>query len=93
MNFSPETPPYSFLSIVAQHCPLSMRLYLMLWDKKKLDYKIVVKKNDITTDFLMTKQKFSSLIMPLCAENLLSYKVDKLKYLIELVAWDDMIDA
>lgn len=90
MDFSPQLPPYVFVTQVASHAPLAMSLYLKIWDRKKHDHKLIVNKKSIKDDFLMHPIRFGNMLMQLCEESLLSYKFDGKKYLIEIVAWEDL---
>ncbi len=90
-----DYPPYPYLEQVLKNCPNSGSLYLKLWADRGVNNKLIIRKKQVQTEFLMTKPLWIDRINKLVAEGVVSYweTKDKIKFEIELTDYDFESDS
>lgn len=88
-NFQPP-PPMPYLLSLAQHQPLAIETYLLLWQKKDNKSIVRVPKLELKSEFLMPKQRFTNSLRGLVKEGLASVEETNSQYIVELIDWEEM---
>jgi len=83
------TPPLPYLLPLAQHHPLAVETYILLWQKKDKKNKVFIQKMDLKSEFLMPKQRFTNSLRDIVKEGLANVEETKSQYIVELVDWQE----
>lgn len=83
-----DFPPFQYLLSVLKTAPESALLYVDLWKNKHEDNSVVINKNTVLHDYLISKTKIRNLLIPLIGIGLLSMKDHPTEYRIDLVPYD-----
>jgi len=68
-----DFPPLKYFVRVLKSCPKSALLYTQLWRNKSKHINLVIKKNDIRKDYLISPTLFRNLLVPLMFLNLITF--------------------
>lgn len=82
-------PPYYYLAQVAEHCPIAVSTYMLLWRERDQKNKVVIDKNTIRIDHLITLARFRNHLLLLLKEGLISIDETPNRLHVELVDWDE----
>ncbi len=82
-------PPKLYLRQVAEHCPLALWTYMLLWDNKDYNNRLHIYKKDIKHEYLMDIRKFQTDLMKLVKEGLISVHETEKVIHIDIVSWDE----
>jgi len=86
----PDYPPLAFIKQIATHCPTSLYVYLLLWEKIDTLGLVSIAKRDIKLDYLMSPSIFTKNLLALVREGLVSIIEDEKEIIeLELVLWTD----
>lgn len=81
-------PPYKYFLRVLKSCPKSALLYSLLWKKQTKKKSLLINKNEIRREFLISPTLFRNLLAPLMFLNLISFKESDLQYHIDIMGPD-----
>jgi hypothetical protein len=82
-------PPYEYLMQVLMHCPQAAFTYMQLWKDKNREDKVVIYKDEIWSEYLVSKIKLKSDLQKLAREALINIEERPNTFEIELTNWSE----
>jgi len=68
-----EMPPVKYFIRVLKNCPQASYLYMQIWKKKDKNRKIIIQKEDVRKNFLISPTVFKNFLGRLTYLNVLQY--------------------
>jgi hypothetical protein len=91
-NLLSHYPWLRYLIIIAEHCPHTLRTYLLTCDKLDDQNRLIILKKDISSEFLIRSNQFENHMLSIAREGLISMEKTPKFFCIECVDWDTLED-
>jgi len=80
-----EFPPLKYFTRVLKYSPKSAHLYVQIWKKKGRYKNLVIEKNEVRKNYLISPTMFRNLLAPLMILNLIHFVEGDGKFQIDVL--------